>query len=223
MIEGLDRAVGKLLDALDQMQNPEMEQETTAWFDQHQSLPLPQSKEQWESLELDDLQVTQPDYDDAGWSTTVMPGRYDELPSGEINGAIWVRRHFEIPVLQSDYQLNIGAVDDMDAAYINGQKVGGLLGPGHWNTPRNYAIPTDILVQGTNTVSIRAIDTGGRGVINGPINLSYTGGAINLEGDWKYQPAAEIYQNQLYLYQLSALDISSRPRIYRIHQNLPFA
>jgi sialate O-acetylesterase len=117
--------------------------------------------------------------------------------------------------------LNIGAIDDMDATYVNGQKIGGLAGTGFWNVPREMTIPKSLLLQGSNTIAIRAIDTGGPGVVSGPMTLSTSASdIISIEGSWKYQLIAEIFMGKFYVYDLQT-DISERPNVFRFHPNLP--
>jgi sialate O-acetylesterase len=109
----------------------------------------------------------------------------------------------------------------MDATYINGQKIGGLAGAGYYNVPRDMKIPKSLLQPGVNTIAIRAIDTGGPGQVDGPMIVSNESGhTISIEGEWKYQVVAEIFNGKFYSYDLQN-DISKRPRVFQYHQNLP--
>ncbi len=75
--------------------------------------------------------------------------------------------------------------------------MGGLSGFGVAHTEREYKIPKSYLNKGNNLIAIRAIDTGGPGFFKGPMQLSNKlGSVISIEGKWKYQPIAEMYDGK---------------------------
>ena len=150
-----------------------------------------------------------------------LPGRYDQLSSGEFDGAIWLRKKFIVQDITSDYILKIKAVDDMDATYINGQKIGGVAGSGSYNVAREMTIPKSLLVQGSNSIAIRAIDGGGPGSITGPMTISNNkGNTISIEGSWKTRLVAEIFNGKFYAYDLK-MDLSERPNTFKFHSSFP--
>jgi len=118
--------------------------------------------------------------------------------------------------------MNLGAIDDMDVTYINGQRVGSMVGTGKWNLPRTYVIPKSVLIQGKNTIAIRAMDTGGGGSIDAPMVMSNeSGSAISLAGSWRYKVVAEIYRGAFYAYELGSPGFSKRPQLLQLHANVP--
>lgn len=206
---------------LTMLADPEGPTKTREWFEGRASKPVPQSEEDWGQLSLNDAEAARPDFDHSSWKHIDLPGQFDALESGEMDGALWFRKTFNVENPDEKYVLNIGAVDDMDATYINGQLIGVMAGPGYYNVPRNYAIPDGLLKQGENTIAIRAIDTGGPGVISEPFELKSARSTISLAGDWSFKPVAEIYNGRFYLYPLDEGGLENRPMIQRFNQNSP--
>jgi sialate O-acetylesterase len=132
-----------------------------------------------------------------------------------------LRRTFVVEDTTTDYVLKIGSVDDMDASYINGKYVGGLVGSGFANTPREITIPKSILIKGKNVIAISVIDTGGQGLVRGPVSISNNKGAsISMEGNWRSRWVAEMLNGKFYTYGLQT-DISKRPNISQLNSNSP--
>lgn len=208
-------------DALDLLKNPETFKLVDNWFNQFPSQAFPETKEQWEQIEFADLDAAKLEFDDTTWFPTKLPGRIDLLKNGEFDGAVWIRKEFEISDTSTDYLLKIGAIDDMDATYVNGEKIGGLAGGGVWNIEREMVVPKNILKKGKNIIAIRIIDTGGKGSVDGPIELDNDQGLIiSLAGEWKSLMIAEIYLGKFYGYGIKN-DLSNRPDIKQLNPNIP--
>ena len=103
---------------------------------------------------------------------------------------VWLRQTVTLTAAQaaSDGALSIGAIDDMDLTFINGEAVGYTFG---WGVERTYRVPADFLREGENEILIAANnmwDTGG--FYGGPERLSFAPGdggpAIPLGADWEY-------------------------------------
>ena len=191
------------------------------WFNKWPRQDIPNTNQQWKAIRFSDDAASKQSFDDSDWTSIKLPGRIDLLPSGEFDGAIWFRKEFIVRDTATDYTLNIGSVDDMDANYINGKYVGGLVGGGFANEPRKMIIPKSIIVKGKNVIAVRVIDNGGQGYVRGPINLTNDKGEIiPLEGDWKSRLVAEMLNGKFYTYGLQA-DISKRPDISILNSNSP--
>ena len=215
------RNLGDFNDALDLVKDPKTFEVVDNWFSQFPSQDFPETKEQWEQMDFADIDAAKPEFDDSNWTDIEIPGPIDIMKNGPFDGAVWIRKEFEITDTSSDYVLHIGAIDDMDATYINGEKVGGLVGAGFWNVPREMIVPKNLLKKGENTIAIRIIDTGGGGSVDGPVELkSKDGVAINLEGTWKYLVIAEIYLGKFYGYGLKN-SIESRPDVMQLNPYIP--
>lgn len=193
------------------------------WFSQFKAIGIPTTDEQWVNLNLLDNLIVETSYNDSDWEEIQLPGRYDNhINGGEFNGAVWFRKNIVIDNLDSDYILTIGAVDDMDETYVNGHKIGGLIGMGFWNKKREFKIPKSILKKGNNTIAVRAIDAEGVGEIIGPMTLSNDNNIkVSLNGNWKYKLIAEIYNNKFYLYGINNIDFNSRIKTIKLNSGVP--
>ena len=193
------------------------------WFSKFEQLQMPTSNEEWASFNLNDHRAAKPSFDDSGWKEMYLPGDYDNnINGGKFNGAVWFRKKIFIKDLTTDYTLTIGAVDDMDETYVNGHKVGGLIGIGYWNKKREFKIPKSVLKKGVNTLALRAIDVEGRGKILAPMTLSTENNIkIPLSGDWKYKVVAELHNKKFHLYGFDEMDFSSRIVTKELNPRVP--
>lgn len=106
---------------------------------------------------------------------------------------VWLRQTFSLTAEEAAAggDLAIGAIDDLDLTWVNGQPVGYTFG---WGAERTYRVPSDALRAGENEVLIaanNAWDNGG--FFAGPDRLSFTpagGDAIPLGADWEYSIGA---------------------------------
>ncbi|MFT4565232.1 MAG: sialate O-acetylesterase [Saprospiraceae bacterium] len=216
------RKLGDFNDVIDELDNAENEENIKAWFDQWRSIAIPVENSDWQSIDFGYRKVASTDYADGAWQTIELPGRYDAFGEMDVDGAYWFRKIVNITDVSSDYTFSLSAIDDMDETYINGVKIGGMAGNGHYATPRNYNIPEGVLKPGKNLIAIRAIDTGGPGLIKGDMKLeSENGPEISLNGLWKYQPIAEIWGDEFYIYDIEKLSVQNRPKMVKLHPNVP--
>ena len=147
------------------------------------------------SLSFGDEALAASDYDDSGWKTMPVPQSLEQtLPA--FDGALWYRTDFEFDgdVSASGWSLYLGPVDDIDATYLNGTKIGGYETDGHWQTVRDYPIPAGLLKPGKNVIAVRVIDLrGGGGFYGGDAPELRSGSeSISLGGDWRYYPVAMV-------------------------------
>ena len=126
----------------------------------------------------DAARLAAPEWDDAGWEKTPVPSRAgagDRRLKNRV-GAFWYRTSFTPPVSWRgrDLAIVIGAVDDFDTTYVNGQQVGATQvdTPRHWETPRRYVVPAGLVRVGqANTLAIRAHNAAFSGGIAGPVRV----------------------------------------------------
>lgn len=144
------------------------------------------------------------DFNETGWQTMNMPvlwGKVDALK--DFDGIVWMRKVVEIPasLAGKDLKLSLGAIDDEDVTYWNGQRIGMNSG---WNRDRNYTVPGKLVKAGKNVLTIRVYDTGGDGgFYKDAKDFLVSGGntSLSLAGDWKWKAS------------VAAADITSSPKM----------
>ncbi|WP_116107534.1 glycoside hydrolase family 97 catalytic domain-containing protein [Lewinella sp. IMCC34191] len=134
-----------------------------------------------------------PAADDADWSTTTLPGLWNETEAGEASGSVWYRRNFEVPagLTGKEVQLPFGNLIDADSVWINGTFVGGF---GSRYVPRNYTVPAGVLKAGANTIAVRVVSSGGSGGFIPEKTYALTDGTttVDLTGEWKFRRGGEM-------------------------------
>jgi sialate O-acetylesterase len=80
-----------------------------------------------------------------------------------------LRVEFKVPgkLAGKALTLELGPIDEIDIAWVNGVKVGSQPNPYGWNTPRVYDIPMGLVKKGKNTLAIQIGNTSGAGGIYG--------------------------------------------------------
>lgn len=173
----------------------------------------------WKELPFNDIEYANEDFDDSDWHTIAFPGNFNdvfgETVVNDFDGVVWVRKSFYLEDLDDAYFLDLGLVDDMDFTYINGVFVGASFQADSFREKR-YTIPTEVLKQGKNTISIRLIDTMGPARVWSPISIKSSNSSINLEGDWKVMPTAELYDNNFYRLDVNYVKSTTRPDFIKV-------
>lgn len=146
-----------------------------------------------------------PAHDTNGWKTMKVPQLW-ETAGLDVDGVIWFRRELEVPTAWAgkDLSLELGAIDDFDTTYFNGERVGstGPDTPNAWVAPRRYRVPGSLVRAGRNTVAVRVFDrVGGGGFVGGEMKLTPEGAArtdaVALEGAWLYKEEATFPSRQI--------------------------
>jgi sialate O-acetylesterase len=143
-----------------------------------------------------------PETDDSDWETISLPGYWYEKGVEARPGTMWFRREMTLTAEQAagEAALRLGTIVDADSTWVNGTFVGNIT---YQYPPRVYSIPAGVLREGRNVVVTRVTSNSGRGgfVEQKPYKLivGRTGGAwgsggeeIDLAGDWKFRPGAQI-------------------------------
>jgi len=132
-----------------------------------------------------------------GWKTMQLPASWEIAGLPDYDGIVWFRREVTIPDAWAgkELTLSLGPIDDCDATFFNGERVGGM---DNWTDIRQYQIPGKLVHAGKNLIAVRVLDTGGDGGIDGKteqLHLGLTGtttGLIALTGAWQYQAATPL-------------------------------
>ena len=112
------------------------------------------------------------------WVSTPVPSRRgagDDRLHDRV-GDFWYRREFQVPALWQDEELALvlGAVDDFDEAWLNGERIGrtGSETPQAWKTPRIYRFAARQLRRdGPNVLLLKVTNGAFDGGIDGPVAL----------------------------------------------------
>ncbi len=139
------------------------------------------------------------------WKEMTLPQTWENAGLPGFDGVVWFIRDFEYDgaVYPEGVELYLGPVDDMDATYINGQKIGSHEVSGVWSLERVYPIPADLLKKGINRIAVKVTDNQGGGGIYGKKNPAIVKGdkiLTDLGGAWKYKPAALFRSGTVYVY-----------------------
>jgi hypothetical protein len=126
--------------------------------------------EVWKGLPLGDAEPPggweAPAYDDSGWRNIKVPGVWEnQFPDlANLNGLFLYRLTFDVPpdLAGQEVTLVLGAVDDEDWTYVNGQFVGSLTrqtNPNdYYSAVRSYTLPQGLLKPGRNTIAVKVND-----------------------------------------------------------------
>ena len=165
---------------------------------------------------------TDVDFDDANWKQMELPQYWEQAGLANFDGLVWFRKEVNVPQswIGKELNLELGPIDDMDATWINGIRVGGFEEPGQWRTNREYKIDSTVIREGRNVIAVRVLDTGGGGGIYGraeQMKLKPAGAAddtsISLAGRWRYKQG----------YDLRSMPPQPSPPLRISHQNAPTA
>ena len=174
----------------------------------------------WQNLELQDEGCALPGLDDSAWRVMKLPTYWERTEMGEFDGVVWFRRQVRIPAawVHRDLVLELGPIDDMDATFVNGIRVGAHETEGVWNLARVYTVPGRCVDSTIVNIAVRVIDNGGGGGIYGAAKamcIHPLGGeeSISLAGEWKYLPVADYLGGMLYVFGSEGDQFFNRPHL----------
>ncbi len=159
-----------------------------------------------------------PGLDESAWKLMALPCTW-ESTGLDIDGAVWFRRSVELPASAAgkDLLLKLGAIDDFDTTWFNGEKVGatGKETPDPHAAKRAYTIPGRLVRAGRNVIAVRVFDHfGAGGIYSGPLVVEDAAGQslARLEGPWLFRIELELEPKR-----------SLPPRPFTDAQHLPAA
>jgi sialate O-acetylesterase len=177
---------------------------------------------QYENLDFGDSACSTPAFNDNAWRKIALPVYWESTEIRDFHGTVWFRKKNELPRkwLNSRLVIELGPIDDMDACYANGVRVGAMENGGFGRTPRVYPVPKEIVNDTTLTIGLRVIHNDGAGGIWGggvkmrihPDGSRDTADCVLLSGDWKYLPVAEYMGSKFYIYKALGEEFYSRPK-----------
>lgn len=139
----------------------------------------------WKFKTGDNEQWSNPTLDDSKWEELLVPAKWDFQGYRDYDGFAWYRVTFDFPSSagKEDLVLMLGRIDDIDEAYLNGEKIGStgrIRSNGtvsrireEYLETRAYEIPASALKPGKkNVLAVRVYDNmliGG--IYEGPIGI----------------------------------------------------
>jgi len=140
--------------------------------------PAPQTPEElepiageWRFRLGDDPSWKDPSLDDSGWKTVRVPSTWDAHGDAAVNAYGWYRRKLRIPagLARKGFVLPLGKLDDVDEAFLNGVRIGGLgsFPPNYrtaWSQIRLYRVSPGLARgDGSDVLAVRVYNGGGQG------------------------------------------------------------
>lgn len=161
------------------------------------------------SIGINDEWVS-PKYDDSGWETIKVPSSWEDQGFNGYNGYAFYRKKVTISSAHKGRMLYLcmGYIDDVDAVFLNGHKIGSTGGfpPQYvtaYNAERVYFIPEQYInFDGSNQVAVKVYDSyQNGGIVSGEIGL-YGGKAsvnfdVNLQTTWKFKPGDDLRRKDM--------------------------
>ena len=141
-----------------------------------------------------------PDLDDSTWKILPFPGDW-HLHGLSSDGIVWFRKTIDVPAAWAgkDVILRPGPIDEVDATWFNGVKVGArgrsrTHDLQYWNQPREYRCPGNLVKAGKNVIAIRVSNAYYQGGLWGAAGetmfVELADGSdkthLPLAGDWRY-------------------------------------
>ncbi|MEM9417425.1 MAG: sialate O-acetylesterase [Planctomycetota bacterium] len=136
-----------------------------------------------------------PGFDDQGWAVVEIPVMIEKTELGDIDGGVWFRKTLSLPAefMGQSLRLNLGAIDDFDVTYVNGQEVGrtGQETPSYYAHPRQYDVPATLTGDDSITIAVRMFDNFGEGGFSSEASrlvlhpLGQPEAAVSLAGEWR--------------------------------------
>jgi len=193
-----------------------------AWLERFPAIEMSRRdpNTRWQNLGLQDEECALPRFTDSTWHIMKLPTYWERTEVGEFDGVVWFRRQVKIPAawLHRDLVLELGPVDDMDAAYVNGTRVGAHETEGQWNVNRVYAVSGECIDSTLVSIAVRVMDNGGGGGIYGAaqsmcLHPRGEDEKVSLAGDWRYLPVADYRGDKLYVLGAKGEQFFRRPRL----------
>ncbi len=141
------------------------------------------------------------DWNDDSWRRIDNPTTV-QAQGLKANGVFWFRRTVEVPAAWAghDLELDLGAIDDFDISYFNGEQVGetGSDTPDAYQALRQYKVPGRLVHAGKNVIAVRVFDRFGDGGMTGPASAMSLGSdalsqqRLPLAGNWRWTVEREI-------------------------------
>lgn len=154
----------------------------TSNFDSYLDLNLSGS---WKFILGDIKACRYPNFNEDEMKTISVPASWESQGYFNYDGYAWYRKTFDMPssLINNKLYLVLGRIDDYDRVFLNGEWIGEVSSTRiesevsnrygqEYRTWRVYEIPSKILKDGENVISIKVFDISGiGGIYEGPIGI----------------------------------------------------
>jgi sialate O-acetylesterase len=142
----------------------------------------------------------QRDYDDSDWTEVAMPHVWSKAGLARFDGVGWYRTPVAVPAAWAgqDLIVSLGPIDDMDRVWFDGEPIGGMETPGHWQEARRYRVPGARVRAGTSELCVCVVDTGGEGGFTADAETMRVfpaageAGGVGLARSWRFRRGDEL-------------------------------
>lgn len=163
-----------------------------------------------ETNEAEAEAMSAPGLETSRWKEMILPGTWEQAGLPLFRGLVWFRKEADLPAdwAGKALQLSLPAINGVDAAWLNGVKVGatGCYSKGDlsWKnayTPRQYAVPAGVARSGRNIVVMRVLSPAPESAPGlwrafDPMTLTLVGGKgqkpVSLAGAWRFLPGPQM-------------------------------
>lgn len=187
------------------------------------SYSIPDVLQDWEDLDLEDLDYSKVNFDDKDWDNLEVSGSDEDLITFEHifkketyaeDGVIWLRKKFDINNIDTSYRfIARGGIDDFDYTYINGKLIGNGLS---CCQGRSYNIPPGVLKEKDNVLAIRVLDLGGVGGFRSSIYLESDKNRFEFDkGIWRFKHIAFYLNSSIQKHNLSSQQLINDDKVLK--------
>ena len=138
----------------------------------------------------DEIKWYIPNFDDSNWNKLMVPGFWEDQGLKDLDGTVWYRRNVTLSQEQAAgiVKVYLGRIVDADEVYVNGQSIGRTT---YQYPQRRYQAAPGIFHEGTNNITVRITNYGGKGgfVPGKPCMIIAGNDSISIAGYWKYKVA----------------------------------
>lgn len=130
---------------------------------------------------------------DNSWRKMQIPNFWTDIDSSIHTGSVWFKKTFQLNSTQAQEspRLFLGRIVDADSVFLNGTFIGTT---SYQYPPRKYNIPKGLLREKNNELTIRIINSSGKGgfIKDKPYSLLFSDDTLHLSGEWQYRVGSQI-------------------------------
>ena len=126
------------------------------------------------------------------WKDFYLPGLWKDKGINVKHSVMWFRKNFNISKEEvgQPATLRLGYIIDSDSTFVNGQFVGAT---GYQYPPRIYQIPSGLLKEGENNITVRIVTNKEGGFKEDkPYQVILPNRSIDLTGSWRFSIGADL-------------------------------